>query len=328
MRPKFDFNLFRAMEVFVAVAETRQVTSAAHLLGVTQSAASQHLRNLERALDAPLFDRSSRPLQLTRAGVSLYRRAGRILNEIEDLTADLRRLGDFPIPVLRIGILASIATTLTEPLVSLARDRFSIPEIVMHAGLATDHQALLRMRRADLVITSDPFYDLEGLERHAVLREPFLLAVPGSYKGPTEDLSSLARELPLVRFVVDTPVGRRTDQHLRRVRLELPRTIEADRSSMVMAAVAAGRGFAILTPTLLLDGLAEGMPIKVRPLPIAGFHREITVLGRERELGGLPAAFAKEAARSLLQTIAQAHPALAVHMDTDQLTNGHDRTDS
>ena len=62
MRKKgeFDFNLIRAMEVFVAVAEIGQVTKAAELLGMTQSAASQQLRALEGAFGSKLDWSTSR----------------------------------------------------------------------------------------------------------------------------------------------------------------------------------------------------------------------------------------------------------------------------
>lgn len=287
-RTKFDFNLFRAMEVFLAVVETRQVTQAATVLGMTQSAASQHIKNLETAFETRLLDRTSRPIQLTKAGVSLYRRALIITNEIDDLTADVRRLESTPMPVLRIGMLASIATTLMADLVAIARGRFSIPEVVAYAGLANDHLNLLRTRQADLTITSDAFYDVDGLERIPVLRENFLLVTPACHDGPVTDLMALSQTLPLVRFTANAPVGRQTDQHLRRLRLEIPRLIDADRSSMVTACVAAGQGFAILTPTLLIDGMTEGMALKVQKLPAPGFSRTIHAVFRSGELDTLP----------------------------------------
>jgi DNA-binding transcriptional LysR family regulator len=307
---KFDFNLFRALEVFATVVETRQVTRAATILGMTQSAASQHLKNLEAALGASLVDRKSRPIELTKAGIALHQRAIRVLNEIEDLRSDVRRIQSAPLPLLRVAMLASIATTLMPTVVSIARGRFGIPEVSAFAGLATDHESLLRSRRADLAVTSDALFDVDGLIRYSVLKERFLLVTPKGYSGPANDLAAMARELPLVRFAPSTPVGRRIDQHLRRIRLELPRAIDADRASMVISPVAAGCGFAILCPTLLIDGLAEGMKVDVRPLPIPGFTREIMVVARERELGEIPIVFAREAARTLLKAITRWLPGL------------------
>ncbi len=299
----FDFNLFRALEVFSAVVETRHVTRAAELVGMTQSAASQHVKNLETAFGSRLIDRSVRPLQLTKAGVALHRRSIAILGEVEQLRAEMRRVKSAPLPVLRVAMLASIATTLTPALSTLARRDYEIPEISLFAGLSSDHQNLLRSRRADLAITSSAFFALDDLTRHPVLTEQFLLVVPRGFAGPIDDLTELSKTIPLVRFSRDSAVGMRTDQHLSRLRLELPRALEGDRSSIVMAPVAAGLGFAILTPTLLLDGLAEGMEIDVHKLPIPGFTREIILVARQRELGDLPEVFAARCAQTLSETI-------------------------
>ena len=53
----------------------------------------------------------------------------------------------------------------------------------------------------------------------------------------------------------------------------------------MLAPVAAGIGFTLLTPTMLIDRLE----IETHKLCIAGFACEITTVARERELGELPA---------------------------------------
>lgn len=287
-----DSNLFKAMEVFVAIVETGQMTAAARLVGITQSAASQHIANLERAYEARLIDRSTRPVKPTQAGRLMYRHATRILNSVADLATDMRHQGPHPISVLRVGMLASIATTLSVPLVQLAKDRFGVQDMTLHAGQSGDHETLLRTKGADIVVSSNPFYDMDGLERHDVLTEAFLLVLPGSYDGPADRIEDVLARLPLVRFADTTSVGRQTEAHLRRLKLNVPRVIQADRSSMVTACVAKGMGFTLLTPSLLIDGFVEQMPLYIRPLPVAGMARRITVVAREKELGALPAAFA------------------------------------
>ncbi|TPI12512.1 LysR family transcriptional regulator [Mesorhizobium sp. B4-1-3] len=299
----FDFNLFRSIEVFAAIVETRHVTQAAQMLGMTQSAASQHLKNLETALGVSLIDRNLRPIELTKAGIALHRRATAILAEVEGLRTDARRINAAPLPLLRVALLASIATTLAPALSVLARKTFGIPELSLFAGLATDHVALLRARRADLAVTSGELFEIEGLTRYPVMTEKFLLVTPKGFSGDVGDITKLSRKLAFVRFSRETPVGLRVDQHLSRLRIELPRAMEGDRSSVVMAPVAAGMGFAILTPTLLIDGLAEGMEIDIHPLPFTSVSRNILLVARERELGDLPEAFAARTAEVLKQTI-------------------------
>ncbi|MEQ8895693.1 MAG: LysR family transcriptional regulator [Roseovarius sp.] len=300
-----DKNLLTALEVFVAIAETRQFTQAARLMGMTQSAASQQLASLEAACDARLIDRTVRPVRLTQAGELCLRHAQRILNSVEDLATSMRHEGPQPINVLRMGMLASIATTLTPPLVRLLKSEIAVEDLTLHAGQSGDHETLLRTKRADLVVTSNPFYDMDGLERHDVLTENFLLVLPQSYDGPSRRLQDILTHLPLVRFAATTSVGRRTEQHLRRLKLTAPRVIQADRSSMVTACVAEGLGFTILTPSLLIDGFVERMPLVVRPLPGPGFSRSIKVVARSGDLDTLPERIATLAARELASQIDQ-----------------------
>lgn len=304
MRTRPDNNLIKAVEVFVAFVETGQLTAAAKLLGMTQSAASQQIATLEKQFDAQLLDRSVRPVRLTQAGALLHSHAIKILNAVEDLSTSMRHSGPNPISVLRIGLLASIATTLTPSLVAMAQKVYKAQDVSLHAGLSGDHEALLRTKRADIAITSDPFYDMDGLERHPVLQESYLLVLPQGYRGPRHDLAALLSRMPLVRFADSTSVGRQIEQHLRRLKLRPPRVVQADRSSMVTACVAQGMGVTFLTPTLLIDGFVEQMPLDVVPMPVAGMTRSITLLARENELGSLPAEFAALAQKELTTKIA------------------------
>ncbi len=61
----------KAIQVFEAVARTGNITLAANALSVTQSAISYHLQVLETELAVKLFDRGSRGVRLTEAGLQL-----------------------------------------------------------------------------------------------------------------------------------------------------------------------------------------------------------------------------------------------------------------
>lgn len=314
-RNETDINLFRAIEVFMAVAEMRHVTAAANALGITQSAASQHLKNLENSFGVTLLDRSHRPLGLTHAGEAMQRHGYRILNEIDDLKSDLRHLNAAALPVLRIGLLASTATTLTPGLYDFVEHELKVPELILSAGLASDHQSALNARKIDVAVTSELFLMSDDYDTHPVLEEPFFLVLPEDYDGPEDDIHTISERLSLVRFGALTPVGRRTDQHLQRCRLNLPRAIEADRSSMVVAGVVTGKCFAILTPSLLIDGVAEGMPLRIAPLPFSGFKRGVQVVSRKGGLSDIPVRLANQCADILREHFDRRFPDIA-----DQIT--------
>src|SRR5579859_1143995 len=56
------------LRLFKEIAVTRSMSKGAAHCGVSQSAASQHVQEVERRIGLPLFDRSKRPLELTTAG--------------------------------------------------------------------------------------------------------------------------------------------------------------------------------------------------------------------------------------------------------------------
>lgn len=302
-RQKLSPGLMRSLEVFVAVAETGQMRAGAKLLNLSQPAASQHITALEKAFNAVLLDRSTRPARLTYAGARLHGKALKILDALSDMETELRHVGQNSLTLLRIGIQASIATTLTPGLVDLAQRVFDVEDITLHAGQSGNHEQLLRTKKADLAITSNPFLDMDGLERHHVLTEKYLLVLPKSYDGPTNSLEAIQARLPLVRFGDTTNAGRQIAQHLRRLRFESGRVIQADRSSMVTSCISSGQGFSLLTPTLLIDGLVENMNLRLLDLPVSGLSRTLTLVARKGELQDLPRVFAEESGRILLNQI-------------------------
>ncbi|WP_321815050.1 MULTISPECIES: LysR family transcriptional regulator [unclassified Paraburkholderia] len=71
------------LKVFVAVARSRSFTRAAREFGLTQSAVSRCVRELEEAVDLKLFDRTTRQVELTLAGSGFERRIAHLLDEID-----------------------------------------------------------------------------------------------------------------------------------------------------------------------------------------------------------------------------------------------------
>ena len=67
MREHGKIDLLRALEVFLAAADSGSMTTAARHLKITQSAISQQLKLLETEMRVTLMDRNTRPLRLTPA---------------------------------------------------------------------------------------------------------------------------------------------------------------------------------------------------------------------------------------------------------------------
>jgi DNA-binding transcriptional LysR family regulator len=74
---------------FVAIAEEGSISAAARRLRLPKSVISERLAGLEKALGAVLMRRTTRKLALTEDGAAFLDRAGRILREVEDASAEL-----------------------------------------------------------------------------------------------------------------------------------------------------------------------------------------------------------------------------------------------
>ena len=80
-----------ALAMMDAIARTGSFAAAARELGKVPSALTYSVRQLEEALDALLFDRSSRQAQLTPAGSELLHEGRRLLEEMDAVANRVRR---------------------------------------------------------------------------------------------------------------------------------------------------------------------------------------------------------------------------------------------
>ena len=87
----------------IEVAEAGSFTKAAERLSLTQPAVSQHIRQLEEALGARIFDRSHNELHLTREGEIVLRYARRMMALYHNLEKTLRDEKD-RVTSLTVGI--------------------------------------------------------------------------------------------------------------------------------------------------------------------------------------------------------------------------------
>ncbi len=91
------------MRAFLAVADAGNLTAAADKIGLAQPSLSKRLANLEAELDARLFIRHRRGMELTTAGQHFYTRAKRIEQEYLQATEELGSLNEAGIDLLRVG---------------------------------------------------------------------------------------------------------------------------------------------------------------------------------------------------------------------------------
>jgi len=109
----------RHLEVFAAIAKVENVSAGAERIGMSQSAASTALAELERRAGRPLFDRAGKRLSLNETGRTLLPRALEMLDRADEIEALLAGRGG-PGP-LRLGATVTIGNYLAPGLIERYR---------------------------------------------------------------------------------------------------------------------------------------------------------------------------------------------------------------
>ena len=100
-----------ATTFFLVVFRHRSFSKAAHELGVTQSAVSQTIAQLEVQIGLDLFNRTTRPLTPTKEAGVLYTELSKRQTDIKDVLHNLQS-SNFLRPFIRIGCVESLLRTI------------------------------------------------------------------------------------------------------------------------------------------------------------------------------------------------------------------------
>jgi DNA-binding transcriptional LysR family regulator len=289
MRERNKIDLLRALEVFIAAADSGSMTTAARRLKITQSAISQQLKLLEGEMRVTLMDREKRPLRLTPAGQALRQHAADMLLHADQIRAEVRQIASSPLPHLRIAMFGTLAGTLAPALVEAIVDKtLPVKTISILRGMAMQHARDLPRREVDMIITSNALSDVDGMERHELIHDRFVLILPKGAVPRQAHLREIAASLPMIRYSARTEAGRLIEQHLRRLRLDIPPGHIFDAPEDLFAMIGMGQGWSITPATHVVHAVPPGMPVELRALPKPGLTRNIVLVARQNELGQLP----------------------------------------
>ncbi len=286
------------VEVFVATAEEASISAAARRLGTSAATVSQQLTNLEGAIGTSLLNRSERPVTLTPAGEMFLRRANTILNEADQARAELAMADLSRLTRFRLGMIEDFDADVTPRLLSDMADTLKNCQFLLETGASHRLFDLLETRALDVVVATDMGAAAPWMEVHPLLQEPFVVAVPkGSVAG---DPARALRRMPLIQYTTRHHMGRMIAAHLARQNLTLSHKFELDSYHAIMAMVAAGAGWTILTPLGWLRAQRFRDSVDVIAMPFAPLTRVISLTARRDVLGEMPAGIAAQL-RPLLQ---------------------------
>ncbi len=185
-------NLHTAMSVFVEVAKAGGFAEAARKLGISTTAVSRHVADLESELGVSLLRRTTRHVSLTDAGARYLPRAAAVLEEVASLNAEISSSDAAPRGRLRITAPPAIGN---DWIAELAVDFVeAYPEIELELDL-TERIVDLVEEGYDAAIRSGDLPDSSLIAhriveiRYVLCASPAYLAEHGTPKTP-DDLAA------------------------------------------------------------------------------------------------------------------------------------------
>ncbi len=267
----------RHLAALVAVADEGSFARAAASLGFTQSAVSQQIASLEKAVGLPVLDRPKgpRPAELTPAGRLLLGHARDVLARVESVSAELDRLRRGVTGRLVVGTFQSVSSEILPPVVG--RVRSEVPQVDIGLFETDDQTALVDgicADQLDLAFTVDA-EDGDRLESTLLGYDPFVVLVAaddpiGAVATPA-DIS----DHPLIGQPTGNVCQLLIDQRLHAAGVRPDYVFRSQDNGAVQGMVRSGMGRAIM-PLLAIDPADPG--IRVLPLdpPIASRTIQLT----------------------------------------------------
>jgi DNA-binding transcriptional LysR family regulator len=283
---------FRAAQTFVAAVEAQSVTKAAHRLGVSPSSVSGQLSGLEAALGAKLIERSARQFRLTAAGALFLESAKQLLDDVSAAKARLVTADQQPPMSVRIASIEELDATVIAPWLLKLTGDFPNIAFALSSGASHENHEALSTRAVDLMLAVDTVAQVDWVEQHPVLRDPFILvSAPAMGDAPSVDA---LRDAPFVRYASDLQIGRQIEAQLRRSGLHPARGFEFSTNQALFAMTAELGGWAITTALAFFGTPLAGDLVRGQPLPVPTFSRRLALHARAGALGDLPRQMAED----------------------------------
>jgi len=272
-------------KLFRDIAQSRSVSKGAKLNGISQSAASQHLQDLEEQLGLALLDRTSRPLTVTDGGKLYLDMCRDVLRRQDEFQAALERMKTEVEGTVRVASIYSVGLSEMSQLEQEFSRRYPEAHLEVEYLRPEKVYEAVVTDRADLGLLSYPEATKEVTvlpwreEEMVVAASPYHALAAKSELRP-EDLEGL----DFVGFDEDLPIRRDIDRFLREHHVQVNLTLHFDNLQMIKEAVAHGEGVSIMPARVMEEEVRQG---RLVPIPISisslRLYRPVGIVHRRKK---------------------------------------------
>lgn len=274
---------FRRLRYFHAVARQGSFRRAAEVLRISQPALSRQIQILEREIGTSLFSRAAKRVMLTPAGNILFGHSSRLLDEIEAVLEEIRRLGDRKRNELTLG---AIQSTLDHVLPrAIDRVHRHYPQLHLTVQGFRSDEIIDRVARGtlDLGVVATPVSD-PRLDVRAIAEDRFVAVVSSSHRlagAATTTLKDVLAE-PLITFPRSYVIRQVIAAAAAQENLKMEVAVELEIIEAIKALVRSNVGVSILPGVAVLGESGAGA-LRAIPFVDQRLRREIACIHRASE---------------------------------------------
>ncbi|WP_321953221.1 LysR family transcriptional regulator [Paraburkholderia bannensis] len=173
----------RQLRVFIEVARLQSFSRAGDEIGLTQSAVSRCVRELEAEMGVKLVDRTTRDVQLTDVGANLIATIPRLLGDLDDALREIREIGEQRRGRVMVAASPTVACRLMPEVVAACGRQFPYVTLGLRDDVQSDVIRKVRSGEVDFGVVIGPFTGAaaEDLETELLATDSFCVVVRGDH---------------------------------------------------------------------------------------------------------------------------------------------------
>lgn len=247
-----------AMRTFRTVVETGGFSAAARRLGLSKAAVSKQVAELEAHFGIALLHRTTRRLNVTDAGRRYFENCVRLLDELNDVEAEVRTLQAEPSGRLRVSAPINFGNAVLGPVICAIAQRYPKLEIQVELSdrfidlIEEGFDVALRIR-TNLPDSSLIARRLCGITR-SVCAAPSYLKRMGTPKTPEE----LKAHACLIYTLATSPYDWKFRSGTKELAVRVSGGIQSNNGEFLMSFLQAGLGIALLPDFTVAEDIRAG----------------------------------------------------------------------
>ena len=277
----------RQLRVFIEVSRLRSFSRAGDEIGLTQSAVSRCVRELEGEIGLKLIDRTTREVQLTDVGVDLVGTVSRLLADLDEALREVRDLGQQRRGRVIVAASPTVACRLMPRVIASCLRQHPLITLSLRDDVQSDVVRKVKSGEVDFGVVIGPF-TADELECQPVMTDSFCLVARRDHPLAQERAAPWAALAGQRLVMLDYASGSRPiiDAVMQEHGVDAHVVQELGHSATVFGLVEAGVGVSVL-PWLALPLPADSSLVA---LPLEPRAERTVELVRRRDRSLSPAA--------------------------------------